>query len=182
VLEGLGKGLSTGNAAMMLGGFNLGGGFSGGSRPAARPSAPKPGPILGGQGSFYLRSGGGDTGPYSARQIALMAISKGIKLSEMIIRGSEDGADVSFSADMEPLIVAEYKRRMPSSGAVPSGEQNSAFEMAFAGAIADGKITASEFRALTTLAVTLGLDRDIASAEARVRAMAAAAGVAIVTE
>ena len=174
-LEGLGKGLGTGNGPVVMTGMNLGANLTG-VRPAATRSAPgKPGSVLGAPASFHLRTDSGEIGPLSARQLALLAISKNLNLSDMTIRGSEDPEGSNFTADAEPLIVAEYKRRMPAAGTkVSTGASGAseAFDLAFSAAIDDGMITTAEFKMLANLSFALGLDRDIATAEARIRFMA----------
>lgn len=171
-LEGLGKGLGTGNGPVVMSGMNFGGNLTGSRRPPFRTAPGRPGTVLGAQASFHLRTENGEIGPLSARQLALLAISKGIKLSDMVIRGSEDPDDVAFAAELEPQIVAEYKRRIPGGGAKAPNGGTQAFDLAFSGAIEDGKITGAEFSMLANLAVALGLDRDVQTGEARVQFMA----------
>jgi len=79
----------------------------------AAASASRPGSVMSGPPGFLILTDRGPTGPYSARQIALMAISKGQALANLQIRGAGDPEDVSFTADLEPLIVQEYQRRKP---------------------------------------------------------------------
>jgi len=55
----------------------------------------------------------GMSGPFSARQVELLAISKNLHSAEVTIRSTEDPEDVLFAANLEPLIVSEYKRRAP---------------------------------------------------------------------
>ena len=118
-LEGLGQGMSTGNTPMIMstGGFGdltRRGPNSAVSR--SQSNLPKHGgTVLSGQPMFLLKSDRGDTGPFSARQIALMAISKAVKLQDLQIRSTQDPDDLYFSADLEPQILTEYKKRSPSS-------------------------------------------------------------------
>ena len=171
-LEGLGKGLATGNGPVVMTGMNLGGNLTG-YRPASTRANPgRPGTVLGSPPSFYLKTENGEIGPMSARQLALLAISKGLKLSDMTIRGNQDAVGDGFTADAEPQIVAEYKRRMPVDDIKRSTSAAEAFDLAFAAAIEDGVITAAEFSMLVNLSVALGLDRDVPTAAARVRFMA----------
>jgi len=171
-LEGLGKGLGSGNGPLIMGGMNLGANLTGSSRPPARSGMNRPGTVLASQASFFLRTDNSETGPYSPRQLALIAISKGVGLSDILIRGTDDPDDVSFGADLEPQIVAEYKRRMPSTSAKPPSEGAQAFELAFNRAVLDGLLTSVEISMLANLAVTLGLEADLAASEVRVRTMA----------
>jgi membrane protease subunit (stomatin/prohibitin family) len=194
-LEGLGKGLGTGNAPMVMSGFNIGANLTG---PAARSASRPPiqvreGTVLSTRSMYVLRGATGETGPFTPRQIALMAISKGLPLSEMEIRGTEDPNDVLFSADLEPQILAEFKRRAPPVASHPvasatpvappeattpqqaagaaTGPNAQAFSMAFFGSVKNGQLTLQEIETLSGLATTLGLDPDLAAARARVSAL-----------
>lgn len=198
-LEGLGKGLGTGNSAMIMSGFNIGANLTGGAtRAPARPPA-RAGTILSTQAMFILKgSNGADTGPFSPRQIALMAISKGLALTELQIRGTEDPEDVIFSADLEPQILAEYKRRAPAqppsrataqaplatpaaATRAPGPNPNAqAFVYAFSAASKNGQLSLQDIEMLSGLAVTLGLDADTAAARARVSALIQANEIKIV--
>jgi membrane protease subunit (stomatin/prohibitin family) len=115
-LEGFGQGMAQGGSSMLMtGGLGMDltrRGASGASRGTA-PGGGRPSPVLSGPPSFLILTDRGSTGPYSARQIALMAISKGQALADLQIRGAADPDDVSFTADLEPLIVQEYQRRKP---------------------------------------------------------------------
>ena len=113
-LEGMGKGMASGNGPLIMSGGmgDLTRRSSQGLRPV--PAGAGRGPsVLPTQSLFLILTDRGATGPYSARQVALMAISKGQDLSEVQIRSSEDPPEVAFSADLEPQIVSEYKRRAP---------------------------------------------------------------------
>lgn len=194
-LEGLGRGLGTGNAPMVMGGFNIGANLTGGGGHPISRSTPqmRQGTVLTTQATYVLRGDGGDTGPFTPRQLALMAISKGLPLSELQIRGADDPPDVQYSADLEPQILAEYKRRAPpptvppkpghqggttreaAAAATPAagigspGEQ--AFSMTFAATVKNGQLTLAEIETLTNLAVSLGLDADSSVAKARVSSL-----------
>jgi membrane protease subunit (stomatin/prohibitin family) len=111
-LEGFGQGMANGGGPMMM---STGLGMDLTRRGSARsaPSSTRTATVLSGPPSFLILTDRGTTGPYSARQIALMAISKGQALSQVQIRGAGDPEDVSFSADLEPQIVQEYQRRKP---------------------------------------------------------------------
>lgn len=180
-LEGLGKGLGTGNGPMIMTGMGLGANLTGPVERGAQRAPVGRGPtVISAPAAFFLRTDRGETGPFSARQIALTAISKGVDLSTMMIRGTEDAGDVAFPADAEPLIVAEYSRRKPASPAPSSASREAqALELAFSGAIRDGSLARSEFEMLVNLAVTLGLESGAAQAANRVTSMAQARGVRV---
>lgn len=199
-LEGLGKGLESGNGPLILGGMNLGGNLTGMHRPPQRQAAaPRSGAVLSNQAQFFQVTDRGEQGPYSARQVALMAISKGVHLSQMLIRSTEDAEGVSFPADAEPHILSEYQRRLPPGSAAPVNAPNAntantnagsptsappagaqqAFNLAFDGAAANGSIDAGELATLINLAVTFGLTPTPALAEAYVRQLAQLRGVTI---
>ena len=139
----------------------------------------------------------GEQGPYSARQVALTAISKGQALGQLLIRSTEDAEGVSFPADAEPQILSEYQRRLPpgsqppvnspaaspavatTAPAVPPAGAQQAFNLAFDGAASNGEIDASELATLINLAVTFGLAPNAAAAEAFIRQLAQLRGVVI---
>ncbi len=83
-LEGLGMGLGTGNGPVVMTGMNLGANLTGAnSRPPSRSAGSgRPSTVLSGQPMFIMKTDAGETGPYSVRQIALLAISKNISLSD----------------------------------------------------------------------------------------------------
>jgi membrane protease subunit (stomatin/prohibitin family) len=117
-LEGFGQGMAQGGSSMLMtGGLGMDltrrGPSSGASRPGLASGGGRWSPVLSGPPSFLILTDRGSTGPYSARQVALMAISKGQALANLQIRGAADPDDVSFTADLEPLIVQEYQRRKP---------------------------------------------------------------------
>lgn len=117
-LEGMGQGLATGQGTMLMG-MGLGGNLTGVRRPGSRQSqssintqtrtstlvAPR---------NFLIVTSSGESGPLSARQIALIAIASNLKISEMMIRGEDDPVGTEFPAEAEPVITAEYKRRASS--------------------------------------------------------------------
>jgi len=205
-LEGLGDGLASGNGPMLLTG-GLGANLTGSPmRTAARVSQSAQGRSSGVlsnvASSFIIRTDGVDTGPYTARQVALLAISKGLTLDRLMIRGSGDSADLEFSADLEPQIVAEYRRRVPPTSPVAAPINNdfqskqtssrmssgqaagtstaaTSFDIALAGAIQDGVLTGTEVEMLANLAVALGLDRTSDAAKARVFGLLAGKSVQI---
>lgn len=123
-LEGMGQGLSTGKGSVLMGmgmGANLTNirssttGFSG-SAPKSAATSYK-GSTLATPRSYLISGTNGETGPYSARQIALTAIASKKTLAELLIRGEDDAFGVYFPADAEPQIVAEYIRRAGTSTA-----------------------------------------------------------------
>jgi hypothetical protein len=180
---------------MVMGGFNIGANLTGaGGHSVSRSSSQsRQGTVLTSQATYVLRGDGGDSGPFTPRQLALMAISKGLPLSELQIRGVDDPQDVQFSADLEPQILAEYKRRAPPTAVAPKavvtetdargtavfvasptgngspGEQ--AFSMAFAATIKNGQLTLTDIETLSNLAVALGVDADSSTAKARVSSL-----------
>ena len=197
-LEGLGKGLESGNGPLILGGMNLGGNLTGISRPPQRSAPPaRPAGVLSSQAAYFVVTDRGEQGPYSARQVALTAISKGQALGQLLIRSTEDAEGISYPADAEPQILSEYQRRLPpgsqppvnspaaspatatTAPAAPPAGAHQAFNLAFDGAASNGEIDASELAALINLAVTLGLTPTPALAEAYVRQLAHLRGVTI---
>ena len=182
-LEGLGQGLSQGNGVTMLGmglGANLtgvrpsGNGISRAPRTATRSST------LAAPRNYFLNSSNGETGPYTSRQLALMAISANQTLENLMIRGDDDPVGSYFPANAEPLIVTEYERRFSATGSSknPTNSQNSAtqssnpglaaFEAAFNAAIADGHIKLEETRMLTALLVSLNIEPTEQKAKAHI--------------
>jgi membrane protease subunit (stomatin/prohibitin family) len=113
-LEGMGKGMAVGNGPLVMSGGmgDLTRRSPQGLRQVSAGAGRGPS-VLPTQSLFLVLTDRGATGPYSARQVALMAISKGQALSEVQIRASDDPPEVAFSADLEPQIVSEYKRRAP---------------------------------------------------------------------
>ncbi len=193
-LEGLGKGLESGHGPLILGGMNLGGNLTGINRPPQRaaPPARRPG-VLSSQIGYFIVTDRGEQGPYSARQVALTAISKGQGLDQLQIRSSEDAEGVRYPADAEPSILNEYERRRPpgarppvnnasatqtAASPSPAGAQQ-AFNLAFDGAARNGEIVASELSTLVQLAITFGLAPDPSAAEAQIRQLAQLRGVRI---
>jgi membrane protease subunit (stomatin/prohibitin family) len=193
-LEGLGKGLESGNGPLILGGMNLGGNLTGISRPPQRSAPPsRPSGVLSNQSAFFVVTERGEQGPYSARQVALSAISKGQTLGQLLIRSTEDAEGVSFPADAEPQILNEYQRRLPpgsqqpvnspgvapaAAATIPAGAQQ-AFNLAFDGAASNGDIASSELATLINLSVTFGLAPNADAAEAHIRQLAQLRGVTI---
>jgi len=195
-LEGLGDGLANGNGPMLLSG-GLGANLTGSAgRAAARPVAPRMGGgvLASGAPSVILRAEGVDSGPYTARQVALLAISKGIPLGQLMIRGVNDSPDMEFAADLEPQIVAEHRRRLPTSTAgstsapavaggpatAPAVSTGSAsFDVALTATLQDGVLTGTELEMLANLAVALSLDANPTAAKARIFGLLAGKNVRI---
>jgi hypothetical protein len=124
-----------------------------------------------------------------------MAIAKGVDLSTMVIRSVHDPDDVTFPADAELQIVAEYTRRRPPSttalaGSSPtsvsaapapgaSSPENQALELAFNGTVKDGVLNSAGLTMLASLALTLGLAAGLAEGASLVRGMAQARQVLV---
>jgi hypothetical protein len=113
-LEGFGQGMASGKGPMVMTG-GMGMDLTRRAAPASSVSrAPRGGAsVLNTQAMFLVAGERGMSGPFSARQVALLAISKNLDLAEVTIRSTEDPEDVLFAANLEPLIVSEYKRRAP---------------------------------------------------------------------
>jgi len=124
-LEGMGKGLSTGNGMMFMG-MGLGGDLTRinrgpGGRPPATSSQPSAGPVLQQPRQYFMVVGGKESGPYSARQIALLALSSGKQLADVQVRAEGDPPECLVSASAEPAVVTEYSRRQPGPSASTPG-------------------------------------------------------------
>lgn len=123
-MEGLASGLASGHGPMIMSG-NIGVAFqppggAGGRGSMRRSSGGQGGTVLSAPSSFLIVGEGGANGPYSARQLALLVLSKGQSLDQVILRRTDDPTDVSFPADLEPSIVAEFQRRAPTQRTVPA--------------------------------------------------------------
>jgi hypothetical protein len=194
-LEGLGDGLANGNGPMLLSG-GLGANLTGtAARAGSRPVAPRAGGVLAaGAPGFVIRSEGVDSGPYTARQVALLAISKGLPLGQLMIRGVNDSPDMEFAADLEPQILAEHRRRLPTAGVAaaaatvtPTGNAaapvistgSASFDVAMAATLQDGVLTGTELEMLANLAVALSLDANPTAAKGRIFGLLAGKNVRI---
>ena len=119
-LEGMGQGLATGRGTVLMGmgmGANLTNIRSsmGGTRDEnGRASGYSRGTTLAAPRNYLISSPNGETGPYSARQIALSAIASNRGLSDVMIRGDDDPVGAYFPADAEPQVMTEYSRRASS--------------------------------------------------------------------
>ena len=121
-LEGLGAGMATGNSPILMGG-GLGGGLGANltNTPRSRVSRDRSGPVTPGRGrsairgekKFYYLFNDREEGPISARNLALIALSKNISLSDLQIRSEDDSPGDTFAAEFEPLVRDEYNRRKP---------------------------------------------------------------------
>ena len=85
------------------------------SRPD-RPGGYARGSTLAPPRNYLISSPTGETGPFSARQVALTIITSKKTLAEVMIRGEDDPMGAYFAADAEPQIVAEYNRRVNAAG------------------------------------------------------------------
>lgn len=118
-LEGLGDGLATGNSPILMGGLGLAANLTGGvtrnrvSRGAASVTPSRGGPIRGERKFFYVLNQQ-EEGPLSARNLALLALSKNISLQDLMIRAEDDEPANTYAAEFEPSIRDEYNRRRPS--------------------------------------------------------------------
>jgi len=127
-LEGMGQGLATGRGTMLMGmgmGANLTNIRSSVSSVRdenSRTSGFSRGATLAAPRNYLISSPNGETGPYSARQIALSAIASRKSLGEVLVRGDDDPVDSYFPADAEPQILTEYNRRA-SSGKTSTSTQ-----------------------------------------------------------
>jgi membrane protease subunit (stomatin/prohibitin family) len=192
-LEGLGQGLSQGNGVTMLGmglGANLTGVRSSGNGISRSPRTSTRSSTLAAPRSFFMSAGNGETGPYTARQLALMAISANQPLANVMIRGDDDPVGSYFPAHAEPLIATEYERRFtatttsssssstnsrsatsntaPQASTTASSPALAAFDAAFNAAIQDGHIQLDETKMLTALLVTLNIEPSEQKAKAHI--------------
>lgn len=202
-MEGLASGLASGRGPMIMSG-NIGGAFhppsGGGSRgPAPRGPAAPGGSVLSAPSSFLIIGDGGASGPYSARQLALLALSKGQSPDQVVVRRSDDPPDVSFTADLEPSIVAEFQRRTPaprpaaarpatapvqlSPAAAPAADETAsalrALEAAVVASATDGVLPEAGIAMGARMAVAIGLAPN--DAGGRAVALATAARLGLVT-
>ena len=188
-LEGMGKGFSAGKTTM----FMSGGGFGADlTRSPARP-APAPtsaphrsdgGPALSAPRQYFIIAEGRESGPYSARQIALLVVSNRKSPSEVHVRAEGDPPDCTITVEMEPPIMAEYKRRAPTGTVAPTASpfgqpfappptptpmatSNPAFDMSFSAVAGAGTLTREQISMLAQLAKSVG----IASSEEQAHAI-----------
>jgi len=185
-LEGLGKGLGTGNSPLIMSGMGLAANLTVPlSRHPQRTQSVRANSIVTSPLTFLLKTDLGETGPYSSRQIALIALSKGQQLSSLAIRSTSLSDDTWYPADAEPQILAEFVRRNPSSkndvssNVSRGSRENGALQVAFDGAIKDGVLAIDDFDMLSRLILMLKLEQDIESATSRLRAMARLQNIAI---
>jgi membrane protease subunit (stomatin/prohibitin family) len=191
VAEGLGSGLSQGFSGPVIGmGLGIPGGVlpgAGVGNPAvARPvSAPPARPATAPSGvrapdRFIVEGPSGPEGPYTVRQVALWVLACGRSPESVRMRQEQDPSDLWSPVSAEPTVMAElHRRRAGATSASAVGAQGSAFEVAFAQAITDRRITADELSLLASLALTSRLAASEADARAFVVQRATAAGCAI---
>jgi hypothetical protein len=79
--------------------------------PAATPG--RGGPIRG-ERKFFYTVNEQEEGPLSARNLALLALSKNMSLQDLMIRAEDDEPGSTFAAEFEPSIRDEYNRRKPT--------------------------------------------------------------------
>jgi membrane protease subunit (stomatin/prohibitin family) len=115
-LEGMGKGFATGSATLIAG-AGLMGNLTGSRSPVSRPGPHASaegllqGQTLAAPASFLLQSGEREEGPYSARQIALLAFVSQAGLDTLLVRRTDDPPGSHRPATDEAQIVAELDRR-----------------------------------------------------------------------
>lgn len=118
-LEGLGDGLATGNSPILMGGLGLAANLTGGatrsrvSRSAGASMPSRGGPIRGERKFFYVLNQH-EEGPLTARNLALLALSKNMSLEDLMIRAEDDDPNNTYAAQFEPSVRDEYNRRKPS--------------------------------------------------------------------
>ena len=121
-LEGLGAGMATGSSPILMGG-GLGGGLGANltntprsrvSRDAVNASSRRSGSPVRGEKKFFYVLDEREQGPVNARNLALVALSKNISLSDLQVRSEDDTPGETFAAEFEPLIRDEYNRRKPA--------------------------------------------------------------------
>ena len=120
-LEGMGAGLATGKGTVMMGmgmGANLTNirSSTSNAQRSDRSGGYARGTTLAPPRNYLISTPTGETGPFSARQIALTAITSKKTLADVMIRGEDDTMGAYFPADAEPQIVTEYNRRANVSG------------------------------------------------------------------
>ena len=198
-MQGLASGLASGGGPLIMSG-NIGGAFQppagyGTRGPVTRAPAGSGGTVLSGQTSFLIVGDAGLSGPYSARQLALTVLSKGQFLEQVVVRRTDDPSDVTFPANLEPSIVAEFQRRAPAqrsaaqSAATPgpaaapqpqpqtANAITQALDAALLASVVEGVLSATAIAVLARTAVGLGLVPNEAAGEAVVLAGAARLGV-----
>lgn len=117
-LEGLGDGLATGNSPILMGGLGLAANLTGSPRSkvtrASKANSTGRGGLIRVERKFFCTINGQEQGPLSARNLALLALSKNVALQELMIRSEEDDPSSLYAAEFEPSIRDEYNRRKPS--------------------------------------------------------------------
>ena len=192
VMEGLGEGLSKGNAGMMPGmGMGLGvpvpgmlSPLSGYSSQSVGPSLslpPAAAPARSVSTRYYLRGRAGIEGPYNAHQLVLRASSSNFDAESALVRRA--GEDDWHSGGDIDEVAAEFERRVRSSNRIaapPTTDATSdAFEKTLATAAFDKVITPDEHELLAGLALSLRLKDTIEAARDYVVIRAQALGCAV---
>ena len=191
-MEGLGKGLGTGNSPMLLsgnigglGGSNLAPSYSHARRNLGAGSSP-----LSSQASYVLIDGDGERGPYTPRQLALVLIAEGLAPQATSIRRTDDDSTISFTADLEPLIMTEYNKRTKpdvtrSTSARPTSEVNSngqpieLLDAAMKAAAVGGVISSAAEATLVQMAQSLGIASDEREASLLILGLSARADLSL---
>lgn len=191
-MEGLGKGLSTGNSPMLLsgnfgglGGANLAPSYSYGKRNLGAGSSP-----LSAQASYVLIDSSGERGPFTPRQLALILIAEGLAPHATSIRRTDDPSTISFTADLEPLIMTEFsKRKKPDtarSAAAPTtpdvnsnGQSIELLDAAMKAAAVGGAISAAAEATLVQMAQSLDIAGDEREASLLILGLSARAGLSL---
>jgi membrane protease subunit (stomatin/prohibitin family) len=117
-LEGLGDGLATGNSPILMGGLGLAANLTGSTRSrvtrANTSNSTGRGGLIRGERKFFCTFNDQEQGPLSARNLALLALSKNVALKDLMIRSEDDDPSNLYAAEYEPSIRDEYNRRKPS--------------------------------------------------------------------
>ena len=189
-MEGLGKGLGTGNSPMILsgnmggfGGANLVPSYSNPKRNMGAGSSP-----LSAQASYVLIDGNGERGPFTPRQLALVLVAEGLAPQSTSIRRTDDPPTISFTADLEPLIKAEYdKRKKPdvaratpartTSEVSSNGQSIELLDAAMRAASVGGAVSPEAEATLVQMAQSLGIASDEREASLIILGLSARAGL-----
>ena len=191
-MEGLGKGLSSGNSPMILsgnmgsfGGANLVPSYANPKRSMGAGSSP-----LSAQASYVLINDKGERGPFTPRQLALILVAEGLAPQETSIRRTDDPSTISFTADLEPLIMTEFsKRKKPdaarSTAARPTpdvdsnGQSIELLDAAMKAAAVDGVISPAAEATLAQMAQSLGIAGDGREASLLILGLSTRAGLSL---
>jgi len=110
-LEGLGDGLATGNSPILMGGIGMNANLTGSPRSRVTRSSSsstigKSGPIRGERKFFYIFNDR-EEGPLTARNLALLSLSKNISLQDLMIR-AEDNEFKEPKGCLESFLVSMF--------------------------------------------------------------------------